>query len=244
MKFTGFAISLAFTGIASAAAIRGLPGVEGTVAGVEGAAAGTLAGLTHGAKRQLGLDGTITPITESGGSTLNGATGITGSAVGTVGSTVAGAAGTAEKIVAGAVPCMFLLLMSSECFKLTVIAAVKRQLNALEPVAEGAGSSLNGVTGTAGSAVGTVGSTTGGAAGTAEKVVADTATGGLGGGLLKARQLDNLPATAAGGLGDGLLEARQVGNLPATLEQTLNYALIGISGSMSTKSQSVLSDRG
>lgn len=106
MKFTGFAVSLAFAGIVSAAAIPGVPGVDGTVAGVEGAAAGTLAGLTHGAKRQLGLDGAISPVTESVGSTLNGVTGTAGSAVGTVESTLAGAAGTAEKTVADTVPCM------------------------------------------------------------------------------------------------------------------------------------------
>lgn len=93
---------------------------------------------------------------------------------------------------------------------------MKRQLGPIEPVTEGVGSSLNGVTGTAGSAVGTLESTVGGAAGTAEKTVADTVAGGVGG---------------------GLLGARQFGNLPATLEQTLNYALIGLSGSTSTKSK-------
>lgn len=106
MKFTGLAISLAFAGIASAAAIPGVPGVGGTVAGVEGAAAGTLAGLTHGAKRQLLGLGTVAPVTESVGSSMNGVTGITGSAVGTAGSTVAGAVGTAEKTIADTVPCM------------------------------------------------------------------------------------------------------------------------------------------
>lgn len=101
-----------------------------------------------------------------------------------------------------------------------LIAAVKRQLG-IEPVTEGVGSSLNGVTGTAGSAVGTVESTVGGAAGTAEKAVADTVSGGLGG---------------------GLLGARQFGNMPATLEQTVQYALVGLSGSMSTKSQALAPD--
>lgn len=102
---------------------------------------------------------------------------------------------------------------------INAIAAVKRQLGAIMPVTEGAGSSLNGVTGTAGSAVGTGESTVGGVAGTAEKAVAGTAGGGVGG---------------------GLLGTRQFGNLPATLEQTVNFALVGISGSTSTKPQSLL----
>ena len=89
-------------------------------------------------------------------------------------------------------------------------SAVKRQLGAVSPVTEGVGSSLNGVTGTVGSAVGTVGSTVGGAAGTAEKAVADTVSGGL-----------------------PILGARQLGNLPATLDQTIQFALIGLSGSTS-----------
>lgn len=85
---------------------------------------------------------------------------------------------------------------------------MKRQLNAVEPVIEGVASSLNGGTGIIGSAVGTVESTAGGVAGTTEKAIADT-------------------------IGGGLLHARQLGNLPATLEQTINFALIGLSGSMS-----------
>lgn len=120
MKFTRFAFSLAFAGVVSAAAIPGVPGIpssDGTVAGVEGAAAGTLAGLTQGAKRQFGLEA-VNPVTESVGSSLNGVTGVTGSAVGTVESTIAGAAGTAEKAVADTladtVPRMATSLISCE----------------------------------------------------------------------------------------------------------------------------------
>lgn len=102
---------------------------------------------------------------------------------------------------------------------INTIIAVKRQLGAIMPVTEGAGSSLNGVTGTAGSAVGTGESTVGGVAGTAEKTVAGTAGGGVGGGLLGTRQL---------------------GNLPATLEKTVHLARTGISGSPSPKSKALL----
>lgn len=106
MKFTGFAVSLALAGVVSAAALpAGIPGTGGAVAGVEGAAKGTLAGLTggHSVKRQVSA---LDPIAESVASTLNGGTGVVGGAVGTVESTVGGAAGTAEKTVAGIVPGM------------------------------------------------------------------------------------------------------------------------------------------
>lgn len=99
MKFTALAASFALAGAVSAAALPAIADVGGALAGVEGAATGTLAGLTH-AKRQLGLEQAAAPITESVGSSLNGATAIVGNAAGTVGSTVAGGAGTAEHVVA------------------------------------------------------------------------------------------------------------------------------------------------
>ena len=97
MKFTGFAASLALAGMVSAAALPQVPGLNGAVKGMEGAAEGTLAALTHGAKRQLDA---LYPVPKAVGSSLNGVTGTTGSAVGTAGSTVSGAAGTAENAVA------------------------------------------------------------------------------------------------------------------------------------------------
>lgn len=93
MKFTGFVASLALAGMVSAAALPTVPGLNGAVEGTEGAVKATLAGLTHGAKRQLDA---LYPATNAVGSSLNGVTGITGSAVGTVGSTVGGGVGTAE----------------------------------------------------------------------------------------------------------------------------------------------------
>lgn len=97
MKLTGLAASLIFAGIVSSAALPQVPGIDGAVEGMEGAAEGTTAALTHGAKRQLDA---IYPVTEGAGSSLNGVTGTTGSAVGTAESTVGGVAGTAENVVA------------------------------------------------------------------------------------------------------------------------------------------------
>jgi hypothetical protein len=96
MKLTRFAVSLAFAGAVSSAALPQVPGINGAVEDVEAAAEGTLAGLAH-AKRQLEA---LYPVTSGAGSTLNGVTGIAGSAAGTSGSTVAGAAGTVENTVA------------------------------------------------------------------------------------------------------------------------------------------------
>lgn len=122
MKFTGFAVSFALAGIVSSAAlptVPGLSGSEGAIGGIEGAAEGITAGI-GGAKRQLagvqntaaGLVGgavpgvkrqleVIQPVTEGVASSLNGGTGVVGSAVGTVESTGGGIAGTAEKSVTG-----------------------------------------------------------------------------------------------------------------------------------------------
>lgn len=100
MKFTGLAASFALAGAVSAAALPAIPGVGGALAGVESAAAGTLAGLTHH-KRQLGLGGTVSPITDSVGSSLNGATAIVGNVAGSGDGTVGGLAGTAEHTVSG-----------------------------------------------------------------------------------------------------------------------------------------------
>jgi hypothetical protein len=71
---------------------------------------------------------------------------------------VAGAVGTAESTVAGA-------------------GHVKRQLEAVQPVAEGAASSLNGGTGIVGSAVGTAESTSQGAVYTVENSVGGVGKG-------------------------------------------------------------------
>ncbi|KAJ5594748.1 uncharacterized protein N7459_000956 [Penicillium hispanicum] len=103
MKFTGFAVSLALAGMVSAAAIPGIPGASGAVAGLEGAAKGTLAGL---ASREIkrGEGDALAGATEGVASSLNGVTGIAGSAAGTVESTTSNAAYTGENLVSGAVP--------------------------------------------------------------------------------------------------------------------------------------------
>jgi hypothetical protein len=88
------------------------------------------------------------------------------------------------------------------------------------PVTEAAGSSLNGVTGLTGSAVGNAENTVGGAAGTAENLVANAA-----GGTFIRSVWRNLVLTYFSGL-----KTRQIGNLPATLDQTIQFALVGLSG--------------
>ncbi|KAJ5239579.1 hypothetical protein N7468_004198 [Penicillium chermesinum] len=102
MKFTELAISLAFAGVVSSAAIQGLglPIVEGTVAGVDGAVDGTLSAA--GLKRDSGdaLSGAVYGVTSS----LNGVTGIAGSLAGTAESTTSGLVGTAESTVGGLIP--------------------------------------------------------------------------------------------------------------------------------------------
>lgn len=121
MKFTGIAISLAFAGVVSSAALPpvGLPnmsGPEGAIGKLEGQAGSIITGAVkrqtqgimdtvsdvtnslHGVKRQLQY---LQPITESVASSMNGGTGVVGSAVGTVETTVGGAAGTAENSVTG-----------------------------------------------------------------------------------------------------------------------------------------------
>jgi hypothetical protein len=95
MKLTRFAVSLAFAGTVSSAVLPQVPGINGAE-DVGAAAEGTLAGLAH-AKRQL--EG-LYPVTSGAGSSLNGFTGIAGSAAGTGESTVAGAVGTVENTVA------------------------------------------------------------------------------------------------------------------------------------------------
>ncbi|KAF3386689.1 hypothetical protein F1880_000909 [Penicillium rolfsii] len=125
-------------------------------------------GLAGHPKRQLEV---VQPVTEGVASSLNGGTGIVGSAVGTAESTSQGAVGTVESTVAGA-------------------GHLKRQLEVAQPVTESVSSSLNGGTGIIGSAAGTAESTGQGAVGTAESTVAGLASAAK-------RQLGNLPATAS-----------------------------------------------
>ncbi|KAJ5390261.1 uncharacterized protein N7496_001329 [Penicillium cataractarum] len=186
MKFTGFTLSLALTGMISAAAIPGLPGADGVVGGVKGAAEGIVTDVAAGhLKRQLEA---VRPVTEGVASSLNGGTGIVGSAVGTVESTGQGAVGTVESTVAGAThikrqfadgDALNLLTYDDGTGKPTLknvdnVAGLnlKRQFEVVQPVTEGVASSLNGGTGIVGSAVGTAESTGQGAVGTAESTVA------------------------------------------------------------------------
>lgn len=257
MKFTGFTLSLALTSMVSAAAIPALPGTDGVVGGLEGAAEGIVAGVAGGhLRRQLEV---VQPVTEGVASSLNGGTGIVGSAVGTVESTGQGAVGTAESTVSG------------------TLGGVKRQLAAVQPVTEGVASSLNGRTGIVGSAVGTAESTGRGAVGTAESTVggvrhvkrqlevAQPVTEGVasslnGGTGIVGSAVGTAESTGQGavgtvesfvaGVGSGMLLSplpfdshltnydtaakRQLGNLPATASQTGTDLLAGLSGSMST----------
>lgn len=123
MKFTGIAVSLALAGIASSAALPqvGLPnmsGPEGAIGRLEGQVGSAVTGAL---KRQLGnventvegLTGNIVPgvkrqlqylqpVSESVASSVNGVTGVVGSAAGTGESTGAGIVGTVENSVTGA----------------------------------------------------------------------------------------------------------------------------------------------
>ncbi|OOQ87867.1 hypothetical protein PEBR_14967 [Penicillium brasilianum] len=184
MKFTGFTFSFALAGMVSAAAIPGLPGADGVVGGVKGAAEGIVTGVADShLKRQLA---NVQPITEGVASSLNGGTGIVGSAVGTAESTGQGAVGTVESTIAGAAhvkrqfadgDALNLLTYDDGTGKPTLknvnnVAGLKRQLDVVQPVTEGVASSLNGATGIVGGAVGTAESTSQGAVGTAESTVA------------------------------------------------------------------------
>ncbi|KAJ5891769.1 uncharacterized protein N7473_007997 [Penicillium subrubescens] len=132
-------------------------------------------------KRQLEA---VQPVTEGVASSLNGVTGIAGSAVGTAESTGQGAVGTVESTVAGAAHVKRELPgvgTVKQTLSDTLGHAVKRQLEVVQPVTEGVASSLNGGTGIIGSAAGTgiIGSAAGtaestgqGAVGTAESTVA------------------------------------------------------------------------
>ncbi|GLI73094.1 hypothetical protein PoHVEF18_001304 [Penicillium ochrochloron] len=195
MKFTQFTLSLALTSIVSAAAIPALPGADGVVGGLEGAAEGVVAGVAGGhLKRQVfGVDTiehdldndlaghikrqleVVRPVTEGVASSLNGGTGILGSAVGTAESTGQGAVGTVESTVAGAAHVKRQLPgvdSVKQTLSDTLGNTVKRQLEAVQPATEGVASSLNGGTGILGSAVGTAESTGQGAVGTVESTVA------------------------------------------------------------------------
>lgn len=166
MKFTGFTLSLALSGMVSAAAIPGLPGADGVVGSVKGAAEGIVAGVAGGhLKRQLEV---VQPVTEAAASSLNGGTGIVGSAVGTVESTGQGAVGIVESTVAGAGhikrqftdgDALNLLTYDDGTGKPTLknvknVAGLKRQLEVVQPVTESLASSLNGGTGIVGNAAG------------------------------------------------------------------------------------------
>ncbi|KAJ5439720.1 uncharacterized protein N7458_010718 [Penicillium daleae] len=238
MKFTGFTLSLALTSMVSAAAIPALPGTDGVVGGLEGAAEGIVAGVAGGhLRRQLEV---VQPVTEGVASSLNGGTGIVGSAVGTVESTGQGAVGTAESTVSG------------------TLGGVKRQLAAVQPVTEGVASSLNGRTGIVGSAVGTAESTGQGAVRTAESTVggvrhvkrqlevAQPVTEGVasslnGGTGIVGSAVGTAESTGQGAVGTvesfvagvGSAAKRQLGNLPATASQTGTDLLAGLSGNPS-----------
>ncbi|KAJ5648341.1 hypothetical protein N7490_004713 [Penicillium lividum] len=126
--------------------------VGGLMNTVKGATSDVIGGVTAGLKRDGGdaVSGAVYGATSS----LNGVTGIAGSAAGTVESTSSGAVGTVEHTVSGAVP-------------------TKRDGgDAVSGAVYGATSSLNGVTGIAGSLAGTGESTTSGAVGTVEHEVA------------------------------------------------------------------------
>jgi hypothetical protein len=228
MKFTQFTLSLALTSMVSAAAIPALPGADGVLGGLEGAADGVVAGVAGGhlkrqlqtlgpvdeevsnignglidhigtntlggLKRQLfgvdtiehDLDNNLAPhlkrqlevaqpVTEGVASSLNGGTGIVGSAVGTAESTSQGAVGTIESTVAGAGHVKRQLPgvdSVKQTLSDTLGNAVKRQLEAVQPFTESVASSLNGGTGIVGSAAGTAESTGQGAVGTVESIVA------------------------------------------------------------------------
>lgn len=228
MKFTHFTLSLALTSMVSAAAIPALPGADGVVGGLEGAADGVVAGVAGGHlkrqtqildpveeevsngsidnidnvvqntlggfKRQVfGVDTVeqdlgnnlaghlkrqlevVQPVTEGVASSLNGGTGIVGSAVGTAESTGQGAVGTVEGTVAGAAHVKRQLPgvdTIEHTISDTLGDTVKRQLEVVQPVTEGVAGSLNGGTGIVGSAVGTAESTGQGAVGTVESTVA------------------------------------------------------------------------
>lgn len=200
MKFTHFTLSLALTSMVSAAAIPALPGADGVVGGLEGAADGVVAGVAGGhLKRQTQILDTIEhdlgnnlaghlkrqlevvqPVTESVASSLNGGTGIVGSAVGTAESTGQGAVGTVESTVAGSGH-LKRQLPGVDTVKQTISDTlgdtVKRQLEAVQPVTESVASSLNGGTGIIGSAAGTAESTGQGAVGTVESTLAGVGSG-------------------------------------------------------------------
>lgn len=246
MKFTGFTLSLALTSMVSAAAIPALPGTDGVVGGLEGAAEGIVAGVAGGhLRRQLEV---VQPVTEGVASSLNGGTGIVGSAVGTVESTGQGAVGTAESTVSGTLGGVKRQLAAVQPVTEGVASSlnggtgivgsavgtaksavgsvrhVKRQLEVAQPVTEGVASSLNGGTGIVGSAVGTAESTGQGAVGTVESFVARVGSGMLLSPLPFDSHLTNYYTAAK----------RQLGNLPATASQTGTDLLAGLSGSMST----------
>lgn len=232
----------------SAAAIPALPGADGVVGVVEGAAQGIVTGVTDGhMKRQLEV---AQPVTEGVKSSLNGGTGIVGSAVGTVESTGQGAVGTAESAIAGAghVKRESDSLSGSDNAVLgdsigeitrsasmlpvagvvgtaesTIAGAghVKRQLEVVKPVAEGVASSLNGGTGIVGSAVGTAESTSQGAVYTVENSVSGIGKCTPSTTSLYRGHTANHTAVAK----------RQFGNLPATAQQTGTDVLAGLSGS-------------
>lgn len=277
MKFTQLTLSLALTSMVSAAAIPTLPGADGVVGGLEGAADGVVAGVAGGHlkrqtrildpvdeevtsgtfidettqntlggfKRELpGVDSVehavsdtlgnavkrqlevVQPVTEGVASSLNGGTGIVGSAVGTAESTGQGAVGTVESTVAGAAHVKRDLPgvdTVKQTLSDTLGNAVKRQLEVVQPVTESVSSSLNGATGIIGSAAGTAESTGQGAVGTVESTVA-----GVGSGMLPTEMIsfEIHPAN------HDTATKRQLGNLPATASQTGTDIMAGLSGSM------------
>ncbi|KAJ5493064.1 hypothetical protein N7539_001810 [Penicillium diatomitis] len=215
MKFTGVAVSLALTGMASAAALP--PMIPGTgsltgslyslgsgAGGLQGASAaeGVLGGIGKREPGTAGLPGAESLIGGLGG--LGGAGGGLQGANGLIGGLGRPSTGGLNDRASDTSDVVGEASNKSRGEKgqgaiggTPIPGLPKRQLAAAQPVTNGAGSSLNGATGTAGSAVGTGESTGQGAAGTAEQMVANA-------GHLKPRSdvLGLLGTKSLGGAGD------------------------------------------
>ncbi|KAJ5834925.1 hypothetical protein N7447_000951 [Penicillium robsamsonii] len=236
MKFTGLTISLALAGLGYSAAIPSLGNVEGTVAGVTGAATNIVGPVTSAAGGPTGAikrDNTAAPgeIIKTIPNHANSAVSKAGNAIGTTQNAVAGAGLPAKRqlndLPIGALGSAVPAIVQGASGALTGGGLpVKRQLNDL-PI------------GALGSAVpaivqGASGALTGGglpvkrqlndlpigALGSAVPAIVQGASGALtGGGLPVKRQLNDLPIGALGSAVPAIVHGAKAGGLPAAFKR-------------------------
>ncbi|EPS29971.1 hypothetical protein PDE_04921 [Penicillium oxalicum 114-2] len=230
MKFTGVTVSLALTGMASAAALPPLiPGAGGLTSGLGGLGGlGGNAGDSDGSNGELQgsnvldgvLGGSVKRQLKSAG--LPDVAGLAGGPSGIIGALGAGSQDPSQGPLGG--------LLGG------IPGLEQSQLETAQPVANGAGSSLDGATGIAGSAAGTAETTSQGAADTAEHTVTgmdpvkrQLESLGLPGTGSLDRTIGGITGGVTGGSTGGILK-RQLKSLGLPGTDSLDRTIGGVTG--------------